>query len=180
VKHVTPPKTPESSHTRPPSSADVRPSPFAAYHRATMAAIRPELAAEFGADFFATFTPAELVDAERAFDEARDRASAEAFAIGIEAAALKAPGPALRDDLPALWARGSVLMAVTLRLVPRTLYRGPLRHIEGLFDVVERCVNRLEQWRSVATRFEQRAVNDRATVTIAALVMWPADSPGTP
>lgn len=46
-------------------------------------------------------------------------------------------------------------------------------------NVVERCVNRLKQWRSVATRFEKRAVNYRATVTIAALMIWLADSPDT-
>jgi hypothetical protein len=102
MKHGTSPKTLESSHTRPSSSADVHPSPFAAHHRATMAAIRAELAAEFGDDFSASFTPEEQADAERAFDEANRQASAEAFAIGVAAAALKAERPAVRDDLPAL------------------------------------------------------------------------------
>jgi hypothetical protein len=68
-----------------------------------MAQIAAELATEYaGADFFASFDPAELVDAAHAWDEASQRASAEAFAIGVEAAALKAQRPALRDDLPAL------------------------------------------------------------------------------
>ncbi len=39
-------------------------------------------------------------------------------------------------------------------------------------NVVERCVNRLKQWRSVATRYEKRAVNYRAMVVIASLMMW--------
>ena len=39
-------------------------------------------------------------------------------------------------------------------------------------NVVERCVNRLKQWRAVATRYEKRAANYRATVVIAALVIW--------
>jgi transposase len=39
-------------------------------------------------------------------------------------------------------------------------------------NVVERCVNRHKQWRGVATRYEKRAVNYRAMVVIAALVMW--------
>jgi transposase len=39
-------------------------------------------------------------------------------------------------------------------------------------NVVERCVNRLKQWRGLATRFEKRAANFRAAVTIAALLMW--------
>lgn len=39
-------------------------------------------------------------------------------------------------------------------------------------NVVERCVNRLKQWRGIATRYEKRAVNYRAMVVIAALVIW--------
>jgi transposase len=41
-------------------------------------------------------------------------------------------------------------------------------------NVVERCVNRLKQWRGVATRYEKRAVNYRAAVVIAALMIWVA------
>jgi transposase len=33
-------------------------------------------------------------------------------------------------------------------------------------------VNRLKQWRGVATRYEKRAVNYQAMVVIAALMMW--------
>ena len=40
-------------------------------------------------------------------------------------------------------------------------------------NVVERCVNRLKQWRAVATRYEKRAINYRARVGIASFVMWP-------
>jgi transposase len=39
-------------------------------------------------------------------------------------------------------------------------------------NVVERCVNRLKQWRGVATRYEKRAVNYRAMVIIASLMIW--------
>ena len=39
-------------------------------------------------------------------------------------------------------------------------------------NVVERCVNRLKQWRAVATRYEKRAANYRAAVVIAALMIW--------
>jgi transposase len=39
-------------------------------------------------------------------------------------------------------------------------------------NVVERCVNRLKQWRGVATRYEKRAVNFRAMVIIASLMIW--------
>lgn len=39
-------------------------------------------------------------------------------------------------------------------------------------NVVERCINRLKQWRGLATRFDKRAANFRAAVIIAALLMW--------
>jgi transposase len=37
---------------------------------------------------------------------------------------------------------------------------------------VERCINRLKQFRRVATRYEKLAVNFLAMVTIAAVLMW--------
>lgn len=39
-------------------------------------------------------------------------------------------------------------------------------------NVVERCNNRLKQWRGVATRYEKRAVNYRAMVVLASIVLW--------
>jgi transposase len=39
-------------------------------------------------------------------------------------------------------------------------------------NVVERCGNRLKQWRAVATRYDKRAGNYRAGVVIAALLLW--------
>ena len=39
-------------------------------------------------------------------------------------------------------------------------------------NVVERCVNRLKQWRGIATRYEKRAMNYRAMVVIASLMIW--------
>ena len=39
-------------------------------------------------------------------------------------------------------------------------------------NVIERCVNRLKQWRGVATRYAKRAANYRAMVVIAALMIW--------
>jgi transposase len=39
-------------------------------------------------------------------------------------------------------------------------------------NVVERCVNRFKQWRGLATRYEKQAVNYRAAVVIAALMIW--------
>jgi transposase len=39
-------------------------------------------------------------------------------------------------------------------------------------NVVERLINRLKQFRRVATRYEKRATNYRAMLTIAAIVLW--------
>jgi transposase len=39
-------------------------------------------------------------------------------------------------------------------------------------NVVERCVGRLKQWCSVATPYEKWAVNYRAMVVIASLMLW--------
>jgi transposase len=39
-------------------------------------------------------------------------------------------------------------------------------------NVVERCINRLKQWRGLATRFDKRAANFRAAIVIAALMTW--------
>lgn len=38
--------------------------------------------------------------------------------------------------------------------------------------VIERCINKLKQWRGIATRYEKRALNYRAMVVLAAIVMW--------
>ncbi len=39
-------------------------------------------------------------------------------------------------------------------------------------NVVERCINRLKQWRGLATRYEKRALNYRAMVVLASIVLW--------
>ena len=39
-------------------------------------------------------------------------------------------------------------------------------------NVAERCVNRFKQWRGIATLYEKWAVNYRAMVVIAALMIW--------
>ena len=39
-------------------------------------------------------------------------------------------------------------------------------------NVVERTINRLKQYRRVATRYEKRAANYLAMVTIAAIMLW--------
>ena len=39
-------------------------------------------------------------------------------------------------------------------------------------NVVERCINRLKQFRGLATRYDKRGWNYRAMVVLAALVLW--------
>ncbi len=50
--------------------------------------------------------------------------------------------------------------------------RGSTRPPTRVATWVERCVNRLKQWRGIATRYKKRATNYRATVVFAALVVW--------
>lgn len=39
-------------------------------------------------------------------------------------------------------------------------------------NVVERAINRLKQWRRVATRYEKWAANYLAMLTLAAILLW--------
>lgn len=39
-------------------------------------------------------------------------------------------------------------------------------------NVVERCFNRLKQWRAIATRYDKKAVNYRSGILIASLILW--------
>ncbi|MFF5503444.1 IS5 family transposase [Streptomyces roseolus] len=39
-------------------------------------------------------------------------------------------------------------------------------------NVVERCFNRLKQWRGIATRYDKTAPSYEAAVTLASLLMW--------
>jgi transposase len=39
-------------------------------------------------------------------------------------------------------------------------------------NVVERCFNRLKQWRDLATRYAERAAIYQASLTIAAIMTW--------
>jgi transposase len=39
-------------------------------------------------------------------------------------------------------------------------------------NVVERCINRLKQWRGLATGYEKRAANYRTMVVIASIAIW--------
>ena len=39
-------------------------------------------------------------------------------------------------------------------------------------NFVERLINRLKQWRRVATRYEKRATNYLTMLTVAAILLW--------
>jgi transposase len=39
-------------------------------------------------------------------------------------------------------------------------------------NVVERCINKLKHWRAVACRFDKRALNYRAGVVLASIMLW--------
>jgi transposase len=39
-------------------------------------------------------------------------------------------------------------------------------------NVVERCFNRLKQWRGLATRYDKTRESYQATVTIASILLW--------
>jgi transposase len=48
-------------------------------------------------------------------------------------------------------------------------------------NLVERCFNRLKQWRGIATRYDKLARNYQAAVTLVSLVLWlNQDPPDTP
>jgi transposase len=51
----------------------------------------------------------------------------------------------------------------------------PLVFDEAIYarlNMVERCINRLKQWRGLATRYEKRALNYRAMLVLATIVLW--------
>jgi transposase len=39
-------------------------------------------------------------------------------------------------------------------------------------NVVERLINRLKQWRRIGSRYEKRAANYLAMLTVAAIMLW--------
>jgi transposase len=66
--------------------------------------------------------------------------------------------------------RGIRLTIPRLSNEPR---RGPFnREIYRQRNVVERAINRLKQFRRIATRYEKLAVNYTAMITIASILLW--------
>ncbi|MCC5636996.1 transposase [Nostoc sp. CHAB 5844] len=51
--------------------------------------------------------------------------------------------------------------------------RGPFsREIYRQHNIVERAINRLKQFRRIATRYEKLAANDTTMITIASILLW--------
>lgn len=88
--------------------------------------------------------PADVVIADAAYDADHIR---EAIAqMGAEAVIPNNPSRALKHSVDA--------------------------HLYAQRYLVECCINKLKQFRRVATRFEKTAQNYLAVVTIAAIVLW--------
>lgn len=78
------------------------------------------------------------------------------------------------------YANGEVRRFLSSKGVRITIARRKGEHRGGAFDGaiyrtrnrIERLINRLKQFRRVATRYEKRAENYRAMLTLAAIKVW--------
>lgn len=78
------------------------------------------------------------------------------------------------------YSSGTVRRALRRRGIGAVIPRKKNDRRDGRFDraayrernVVERLINRLKQWRRIATRYEKRAANYAGMLTIAAILLW--------
>jgi transposase len=70
------------------------------------------------------------------------------------------------------WLRRRGIKAVIPQLSSERTRRRFDKEIYRERNVVERLMNRLKRWRRVATRYEKRAVNYEAMVTLAAIMEY--------
>jgi transposase len=56
-------------------------------------------------------------------------------------------------------------------VIPTKANESPEATFDRERNVVERLINRLKQWRRIATRYEKRAANYRAMLTLAAVLL---------
>ena len=78
------------------------------------------------------------------------------------------------------YSNGEVRRYLRRRGIRMTIPRKSNEHRGGPFDreiyrmrnLIERLINRLKQFRRVATRYEKRAENYLAMLTIAAIILW--------
>jgi hypothetical protein len=64
---------------------------------------------------------------------------------------------------------GNAIVSIAVSSAPTNMRLG-LRG--GANNQVERCFNRLKQFRRIATRYEKRAENYLAMLTIASILLW--------
>lgn len=75
---------------------------------------------------------------------------------------------------------GKIRLYLRRRGIRQTIPRKISEHRVGKFDkalyrkrnLVERCFNRLKQYRRGATRYEKKAENYQTMVTLASVLMW--------
>ena len=78
------------------------------------------------------------------------------------------------------FSRGKIRRYLRRRGIRHTIPRRVNEHRGGKFDkalyrqrnLVERCFNRLKQYRRVATRYEKKAENYLTMLTLASVIMW--------
>ena len=71
-----------------------------------------------------------------------------------------------------VWLRRHGIKAVIPQLANERRRRRFDRELYRERNAVERLMNRLKQWRRVATRYEKRAANYEAMVTLAAIMEY--------
>ena len=117
---------------------------------------------------------------------AGQRHEAVVFEALLEQGAVKRPGrgrPRLRPKRIVAdtgYRSGKIRRYLRRRGISMTIPRKQHERRTGPFDReqyrernrVERLINRLKQFRRVATRYEKRAVNYKAMLTLAAILLW--------
>ena len=104
----------------------------------------------------------------------------------MEKGSVKRAGPARarirpkRIDGDKAYSSRSIRQSLRRRGIRYTIPRRSNEHRGGKFDKalyrqrswVERCFNRLKQYRRIATRYEKKAQNYLAILTIASILLW--------
>lgn len=117
---------------------------------------------------------------------AGQRHEAVAFEAVMEQGGVKRPGrgrPRLRPKRVVAdkgYSSGKIRRYLRRRGIRMTIPHKQNERRRGPFDrekyrernQVERLINRLKQFRRVATRYEKRAVNYKAMLTLAAILLW--------
>ncbi len=120
------------------------------------------------------------------FLTAGQRHEAAAFEPLMEQGAIKRAGPGRPRKRPYRvsgdkgYSNGQIRWYLRRRGIRVTIPRKKGEHRGGPFDqaiyrtrnCIERLINRLKQFRRIATRYEKRAENYQAMLTVAAIKLW--------